>query len=122
MKLTSPGTGGTPTDLSERIAGSNALYHDRHHTTMVALVGQDILRGVRLEKRVTARDWFHFLIAALSQKFQFLSALLEQQHAKRRPRLFDREFFRLGEGHQLRHPIRSLLPFDSPGRLQHSLR
>ncbi|MEM7025342.1 MAG: metal-dependent phosphohydrolase, partial [Pseudomonadota bacterium] len=29
----------------EWIANSDALYHDSHHTVMVTLVGQSILRG-----------------------------------------------------------------------------
>jgi len=51
--------------IIERIASSDALYHDTHHTTMVTLVAQDILRGLRLEKRISPSDWYHFIIAAL---------------------------------------------------------
>ncbi|MGO8917939.1 MAG: hypothetical protein ACLQJR_18715 [Stellaceae bacterium] len=52
--------------ILERIAGSDALYHDTHHTMMVALVAQDVLRGLRLEKPVSPADWYHFMIAALA--------------------------------------------------------
>ena len=31
--------------IIERIANSDALYHDSHHTVMVTLVGQAIFRG-----------------------------------------------------------------------------
>ena len=31
--------------IIERIANSDALYHDSHHTVMVTLVGQTIFRG-----------------------------------------------------------------------------
>jgi len=58
--------------IIERIASSDALYHDRHHTTMVALVAQDILRGVRLEKRVSPNDWYHFIIAALTHDIGYI--------------------------------------------------
>jgi hypothetical protein len=69
--------------IIERIAGSNALYHDRHHTAMVALVGQDILRGVRLERRVSARDWYHFIIAALSHDFGYVRGVCSADTADR---------------------------------------
>ena len=49
----------------ERIANSDAPYHDVHHTIMVTLVGQDILRGRIITQRVTPEDWEHFLLALL---------------------------------------------------------
>ncbi len=56
----------------ERIAGSDALYHDTHHTMMVTLVAQDILRGLRLEKSVQPADWYHFIIAALTHDLGYV--------------------------------------------------
>jgi len=50
--------------ILERIGSSDALYHDAHHTAMVALAAQDILRGVRFERSVSPSDWYHFMIAA----------------------------------------------------------
>src|SRR3954453_4511949 len=50
----------------ERIANSDALYHDVHHTIMVTLVGQDILRGRIITQRVTPGDWAHVLLALLT--------------------------------------------------------
>jgi hypothetical protein len=41
----------------ERIASSDALYHDCQHTALVTLCVQDILRGRRLERVVTPSDW-----------------------------------------------------------------
>ena len=38
----------------ERIANSDALYHDSHHTVMVTLVGQAILKGRILVEQVDA--------------------------------------------------------------------
>jgi hypothetical protein len=50
----------------ERIADSDALYHDLEHTIMVTLVGQQMLRGKRIvEGKVTTSDWLHFLCALL---------------------------------------------------------
>src|SRR5436305_1358577 len=39
--------------MIERIVGSDALYHDGDHTTLVTLVAQDILRGRFLQQGVT---------------------------------------------------------------------
>ena len=47
----------------ERIANSDALYHDAQHTVMVTLVGQAMLRGRVLAEKVTDADWLHFTVA-----------------------------------------------------------
>jgi hypothetical protein len=50
----------------ERIASSDALYHDMEHTIMVTLVGQEILRGKHVQQGgVSPRDWLHFMISLL---------------------------------------------------------
>lgn len=49
----------------ERIVGSDALYHDADHTTLVTLVAQDILRGRFLHQDITPEDWLHLILAAL---------------------------------------------------------
>jgi hypothetical protein len=49
----------------ERIVGSDALYHDGDHTTLVTLVAQDILRGRFLQQGITPEDWLHMILAAL---------------------------------------------------------
>ena len=56
----------------ERIANSDALYHDVHHTIMVTLVGQDILRGRIITQRVTPADWEHFLLALLTHDIGYV--------------------------------------------------
>jgi len=56
----------------ERIAMSDALYHDAVHTAQVTLVAQDIVRGWRLQRTVTAQDWLHFIIAALCHDVGYL--------------------------------------------------
>src|SRR3954452_25325916 len=47
------------------IGDSDALYHDAHHTALVTLVGQDILRGRILATRLEPRDWMHLTLATL---------------------------------------------------------
>lgn len=50
----------------ERIADSDALYHNIEHTMMVTLVGQEILRGKKIRSgSVSPRDWLHMIAALL---------------------------------------------------------
>jgi hypothetical protein len=49
----------------ERVALSDALYHDVQHTVMVTLVGTEILRGREIAKRLTPADWLHMTVALL---------------------------------------------------------
>ena len=51
--------------IVERIAGSDALYHDVNHTILVTLVGQDILRGKLLHEVIAPDEWLHFTFALL---------------------------------------------------------
>jgi hypothetical protein len=59
----------------ERIASSDALYHDVEHTMNVTLVGQAILAGRFLEETVTAADWTHFTIATLAHDIGYLRGI-----------------------------------------------
>jgi hypothetical protein len=58
--------------IMERLATSDALYHNAEHTALVTLVAQDILRGLRLTRDVTEDDWLHFIIAALTHDVGYL--------------------------------------------------
>jgi hypothetical protein len=50
----------------ERIADSDALYHDVEHTILVTLVGQEILKGRHMrEGGVSPSSWMHFIISLL---------------------------------------------------------
>jgi hypothetical protein len=59
----------------ERIASSDALYHDCEHTALVTLCVQDILRGRRLERIVTPGDWCHAIIAALNHDIGYVRGI-----------------------------------------------
>jgi hypothetical protein len=64
----------------ERLATSDALYHNAEHTALVTLVAQDILRGLRLSRTITPEDWLHFIIAALAHDVRYLrNACAEDQ-------------------------------------------
>lgn len=49
----------------ERIALSDALYHDVEHTVMVTLVGTEILRGREIAEPLSREDWLHMTVALL---------------------------------------------------------
>jgi hypothetical protein len=59
----------------ERIASSDALYHDCQHTALVTLCVQDILRGRRLERVVTPSDWCHAILAALNHDIGYVRGI-----------------------------------------------
>jgi hypothetical protein len=59
----------------ERIASSDALYHNAEHTAMVALVMQDILRGWRTRREVTPEDWLHMTLAALTHDVGYVRGI-----------------------------------------------
>jgi len=59
----------------ERIASSDALYHDTHHTALVTLCMQDILRGRRLERSVSPSDWAHAILAALNHDIGYVRGI-----------------------------------------------
>ena len=59
----------------ERISSSDALYHDVHHTMLVTLVGQTILRGRIMVEEVTPNDWLHFTVATLCHDIGYLRGI-----------------------------------------------
>ena len=59
----------------ERIASSDALYHDCQHTALVTLCVQDILRGRRLERIVSPSDWGHTILAALNHDIGYVRGI-----------------------------------------------
>jgi hypothetical protein len=56
----------------ERIAGTDAVYHDVLHTLFVADVGQSILRGRAMSKTIGPGDWLHFTAATLLHDIGYL--------------------------------------------------
>jgi len=59
----------------ERIASSDALYHDCQHTALVTLCVQDILHGCRLERMITPSDWLHTIFAALNHDIGYVRGI-----------------------------------------------
>lgn len=59
----------------ERMANSDALYHDARHTMLVTMVGQSILRGRILSQHVTPDDWLHYTMATLVHDIGYLRGI-----------------------------------------------
>jgi hypothetical protein len=60
----------------ENIARTDAAYHDVNHTIMVALVGQEILRGRHISVGgVTPRDWLHFIVSLLCHDIGYVRGI-----------------------------------------------
>ena len=60
----------------EKIANSDAPYHDLNHTIMVTEVGQEILRGKHLSQGgVTPKDWLHFIISLLCHDIGYVRGI-----------------------------------------------
>ena len=62
----------------ENMANSDTLYHDIHHSVMVTMAGQQILRGKHLiEGGVTPVDYLHVLTATLCHDIGFVRGICE---------------------------------------------
>jgi hypothetical protein len=67
----------------ERIASSDALYHNDQHTLLVTLVGQAILRGRMIVEPVEPDDWLHFTVATLIHDIGYLRGICPGDSAHR---------------------------------------
>jgi hypothetical protein len=69
--------------IIERLATSDALYHNSEHTALVTLVAQDILRGLRMTRTISSGDWLHFIIAALTHDLGYVRGICPGDHKER---------------------------------------
>lgn len=67
----------------EALANSDALYHDAGHTALVAMVGQDILRGRVIAQAITPADWLHFMLAALTHDIGYIRGVCRGDQGNR---------------------------------------
>ncbi len=66
----------------ENIANSDALYHNVEHTALVALVGQEILRGKHIrEGKVSCEDWLHLIISTLCHDIGYVKGVCQGDKA-----------------------------------------
>ncbi len=70
--------GGAARLVLERLGNSNALYHDVHHTMMVTMCGQQIIRGRLLTDALTPDDWLHFTLALLVHDIGYVRGICKQ--------------------------------------------
>lgn len=62
----------------ENIANSDALYHNVEHSILVALVGQEIIRGRHLkEGGVKPEDWLHFIISVVCHDIGYVKGVCQ---------------------------------------------
>ncbi|MEM6503389.1 MAG: Npun_R2479 family HD domain-containing metalloprotein [Cyanobacteria bacterium P01_C01_bin.89] len=60
----------------ENIANGDALYHNVEHTIMVALVGQEVIRGKHIrDGGVAPDDWLHFIISLLFHDIGYIKGV-----------------------------------------------
>jgi hypothetical protein len=60
----------------EKIANSDAPYHDLNHTILVTEVGQEILKGKHIHSGgVTPIDWLHVIISLLCHDIGYIRGL-----------------------------------------------
>ncbi len=67
----------------ERLATSDALYHNVEHTVNVTLVGIDILRGRDLDEEINADTWLHFCVALLLHDIGYVRGVCRGDTADR---------------------------------------
>jgi len=68
--------------LIERIASSDALYHNFEHTILVTQLGQEIIRGKLLFQSLEPEDWVHFIFALLCHDIGFVRGACAADDAK----------------------------------------
>jgi len=69
----------------EKIAKSDALYHNVEHTVLVTLVGQEILQGKQIrEGSVSCEDWLHFIISLLCHDIGYVKGICQQDTRENR--------------------------------------
>ncbi|MBW4649848.1 MAG: metal-dependent phosphohydrolase [Kastovskya adunca ATA6-11-RM4] len=69
----------------ENIANSDALYHNVEHSILVALVGQEILRGKHIrEGGVSCEDWLHFIISLVGHDIGYVKGVCRQDRETER--------------------------------------
>jgi hypothetical protein len=61
--------------VMERIANSDALYHNANHTALVTLVGESILHGRLLSQPVEPADWLHCILALLMHDIGYVRGI-----------------------------------------------
>ena len=84
----------------ENIANSDALFHNVEHTVLVALVGQQILRGRHIRYGgVSCEDWLHFMLALVCHDIGYVKGVCHDD------RVATREYAKGTGGHMVTLPL-----------------
>lgn len=69
----------------EKIASSDALYHNVEHTVLVTLVGQEILRGKYLgEGNISRENWLEAIVSWLCHDIGYVKGICPQHQQSQR--------------------------------------
>ena len=69
----------------EKIASSDALYHNVEHTVLVTLVGQEILRGKYLsEGNISPENWLEAIVSWLCHDIGYVKGICPQDQQSQR--------------------------------------
>jgi hypothetical protein len=83
----------------ENVANSDALYHNVEHSILVALVGQELLRGRHIrEGGVSCDDWLHFIISLVCHDIGYVKGVCRQDRDGRYATGIGDEMIRLPAG------------------------
>ncbi|HBB32418.1 MAG TPA: metal-dependent phosphohydrolase [Cyanobacteria bacterium UBA8803] len=79
----------------EKIAQSDAPYHDVEHTVLVTLVGQQVLQGKhRLEGNVKSEDWLNSIVSWLCHDVGYVKGVCQQDRG-------DHRLYAVGRGNMM---------------------
>jgi hypothetical protein len=83
----------------ENVANSDALYHNVEHSILVALVGQELLRGRHIrEGGVSCDDWLHFIISLVCHDIGYVKGVCRQDRDGRYATGINDEMIKLPPG------------------------
>ena len=83
----------------ENVANSDALYHNVEHSILVALVGQELLRGRHIrEGGVSCDDWLHFIISLVCHDIGYVKGVCRQDRDGRYATGINDEMIKLPSG------------------------
>lgn len=75
----------------ENISRSDAAYHDVEHTVLVALTGQEILRGKQIrDGGVTPEDWLHCILSLLCHDIGYIKGICSQDNLEKKTYVIDK--------------------------------
>ncbi|MEL6170962.1 MAG: metal-dependent phosphohydrolase [Pseudomonadota bacterium] len=72
----------TAIETLEKIAASDAPYHNSEHTMLVTLVGQQIIKGKKEKCDLRSDDWLHYILALLIHDIGYSRSICDGDTSK----------------------------------------